>query len=949
MLGSGKRKLDQAIETALGGEDGIQAKKIRIGTEPDIYTLPEAKAPNEDYFIRSTDAAGGTEWAEMNFGGGGGGDVEATSVTVGVAPDDYTLPTVKAVDQNYFIRSTDTAGGTEWADLGDLNLGGDAEVTSLTVGATPDEYTLPTVKAVDQDYVLRSTDTAGGTEWVKSLTLDVVDTTSLTVGNEPEKYTLPGAKASNQGYVMGSADSIGGTEWVNELKLESIEAKEVTAVNALKIATDGGEITSGGTNDMRLSIGQQDAMQISAVAGLADITPPLDAIETAYERASGAWSLRRLYSDYTGPSVQVSHQTDASLIDVPFGNNNQVDLSVLDGLVEPWYVERLYDQSGNARDLIGRAIALGVGGKKPRLILEVYQGGAAKPSILFDKSEFITTVSSDSFGLANVPEHGMYLTNRTNISTASFMWVVSDEIGTYTNNMYFNSVTCAGQSCPHGLMYDDDENGLGAGIGSQGQYSNEDYHVLAGGFKNGNNPAVRVNGNEHIEAVNAPQYSTTNKIVFGSRHSRDDDRWFKGYMSEWFILPTTWIPSGSVWDDYWIKSLQYAAGGYAPFSTKLTVTADQFAVNDYSFPTDKAPSAGLLLADTHGDGVLEWTSPTAGNPFDQTLNTADAVTFDGGVATPSIASTNELDLVAATVVNVPSSNLVMGVGQSVQTDQLVGGASGLVLNATANIDVISSGAINLTPTAPAKVNATGRLTVSEALETPQVISFAELLLGAVGSVNIQPGFGNCVIQTNPSAPTAKIALLSTAVRIGQDDLNAYSMPIVQATAPNSVITDVLGDGTLAWQAPPISNGFVSGQLGGSPQLVGDEDDEQIWLHSVQIEHPGSVVVDLANNTITLAAGGYYELSAIFGGFTQDDSLDLEIQWFNTTTASVLDGLKASIRPASASDRSIIQPHARSIVSTLAGPMTVHLEVSKLSGTPSLVVWYGTSQFLVKQL
>lgn len=108
--------------------------------------------------------------------------------------------------------------------------------------------------------------------------------------------------------------------------------------------------------------------------------PPLDAVGSA----SGAWGTRKLRSAYAGNCLKVRRSSDSTTQDIGFSGND-LDVSALIGFVGAGdgFIDTLYDQSGNARNLSQATTA-----NQPKLVssgsLITTVGG--KPSPLFDAS-----------------------------------------------------------------------------------------------------------------------------------------------------------------------------------------------------------------------------------------------------------------------------------------------------------------------------------------------------------------------------------------------------------------------------------------------------------------------------------------------------------------------------------------------------------------------------------
>lgn len=313
----------------------------------------------------------------------------------------------------------------------------------------------------------------------------------------------------------------------------------------------------------------------------------------------------------------------------------------------------------------------------------------------------------------------------------------------------------------------------------------------------------------------------------------------------------------------------------------------------YDFPSDRTTASnGDVLVFDSATNELKFQAPPSGgdgHTHDQVLDTTSNVTFNNVATSKVWTGAGELRLEPATVVSIPTSDLVLGATNAIHANTLF--APG------ANLDLISAGDVTLA-------------------------SFGG---GDIKMLN-QVTFGNS---------------------------DPYTIPQNSAGANNG---DVLTfDGTnVIFQPPPAPppptvKSFSMGHIGSNPQTI-TAVGEIVNLDSEDVTNSGgNITLDLANNTVTLAAGGYYELSAIFGGFMQDPSFEVEVKWYDATTDSQLPGIASANRAQQAVSNKVSQPHARAYVDTTGGAITAHLKVETVTGTPAYKLWAATSQFSAKEL
>jgi hypothetical protein len=107
-------------------------------------------------------------------------------------------------------------------------------------------------------------------------------------------------------------------------------------------------------------------MYISVQDYTARLTPVIpNLLLEQYPGAYAAYSLRRVRGEYTGPSIRVRKITSAPYPeqDIGFDADGNLDLNALTSFLDgnAGNIERLYDQSGNGRDVVNTNAAFGPG------------------------------------------------------------------------------------------------------------------------------------------------------------------------------------------------------------------------------------------------------------------------------------------------------------------------------------------------------------------------------------------------------------------------------------------------------------------------------------------------------------------------------------------------------------------------------------------------------------
>lgn len=135
-------------------------------------------------------------------------------------------------------------------------------------------------------------------------------------------------------------------------------------------------------------------------AGSGDTTGPLDSYA-----ASSAYSLRQLYSDYSGNAILVRRSSDNATADIGFTASGALDETALlahvgagDGYVQTWY-----DQSGNARN-VSQTTAV----DQPRIVSSgVVDNLEGKPTLVFSGSQYLFASSAWIYAQGSATSFGV--------------------------------------------------------------------------------------------------------------------------------------------------------------------------------------------------------------------------------------------------------------------------------------------------------------------------------------------------------------------------------------------------------------------------------------------------------------------------------------------------------------------------------------------------------------
>lgn len=195
---------------------------------------------------------------------------------------------------------------------------------------------------------------------------------------------------------------------------------------------------------------------------------------------------------------------------------------------------------------------------------------------------------------------------------------------------------------------------------------------------------------------------------------------------------------------------------------------------------------GQVLTAIDALGTANWVTPVASNPFNQSLNTTNAVTF-ASVSTPTLgaATTNVTGtLRVSNAFNMPT---VTGANTQVLTSNGVGGttwaATGNPFNQSLNTaDSVTFSSVNTAQLTGATTNVTGTLRVSNAFNMPTGTGTNTQVLtsnGAGGTAwqTITPGIFSQVTPATVANTAAETTLINTVSSLGNLTL-----------APNSVLT-----------------------------------------------------------------------------------------------------------------------------------------------------------------
>lgn len=151
---------------------------------------------------------------------------------------------------------------------------------------------------------------------------------------------------------------------------------------------------------------------ITASAPYRVTSTPYSYILDDYTSAAGAWSLRKLKSDYSGNCIKIRRSSDNTEQDIGFVNN-EVDTASMKSFVgsNSGYITTWYDQSGNTKDLTQTTAA-----NQPAIIESgtVYRQGT-KVSIKFtsSSSHYLTNDSIAASSVANAYISQVFKSNST--------------------------------------------------------------------------------------------------------------------------------------------------------------------------------------------------------------------------------------------------------------------------------------------------------------------------------------------------------------------------------------------------------------------------------------------------------------------------------------------------------------------------------------------------------
>lgn len=229
-----------------------------------------------------------------------------------------------------------------------------------------------------------------------------------------------------------------------------------------------------------------------------------------FPNASGAYSLRKLRNDYTGPAIRVRRSNDSSEQDIGFINNELDTTSLLtfigsnSGFITIWY-----DQSGN-----GRNITQSTSANQPRIVLSgVLDTQNGKPTLIFDGTNDHLINSTLGFQINNTS-----------------MYAISSRATTVDNFRSILSTGTLASASGFGLLYS--RNGSGTvqdAVYMQSRYGNTNATVTGGFIPSINElnlmfgvttislDTIRYNGNE-ITTSHSRSFNTSNeRLTVGAR------------------------------------------------------------------------------------------------------------------------------------------------------------------------------------------------------------------------------------------------------------------------------------------------------------------------------------------------------------------------------------------------------------------------------------------------
>jgi hypothetical protein len=249
-----------------------------------------------------------------------------------------------------------------------------------------------------------------------------------------------------------------------------------------------------------------------------------------YTGASGAYSLRKLRTAYTGAAVRVRKDTtDQPEQEIGFTANGDLDTAALkqflnarSGFIVTWM-----DQSTNGRNATQATQA-----NQPRIAnLGVIERIAGDPSIFFDgtNDDLAADAVGADFSGEDKPLTSVSVINKTNTNTRGDINVVSrTTTATPLINIYLNNNT------QYGFTTRDDANTLINRGG--GTYAANTSYLY---FTNTTGTSVSLYSN-NVTLLNASAYNngqtTLNQFRIGS--ARSTTNYYGGYISETIIYPT---------------------------------------------------------------------------------------------------------------------------------------------------------------------------------------------------------------------------------------------------------------------------------------------------------------------------------------------------------------------------------------------------------------------------
>lgn len=249
-----------------------------------------------------------------------------------------------------------------------------------------------------------------------------------------------------------------------------------------------------------------------------------------YTGASGAYSLRKLRSAYTGAAVRVRKDTTGQPEqDIGFTANGDLDTAALkqflnarSGFIVTWM-----DQSTNGRNATQATQA-----NQPRIALTgTIERIAGEPSVFFDGSndDLAADAVGADFSGEDKPLTSVSVINKTNANTRGAVTAISrTTTGTPVINIFLNNNT------QYGFLIRDDANTLiSRGAGTYAANTSYLY------FVNTTGTSVSSYSN-NVTLLNASAYNVgqTTLNQFRIASARSVDNYYGGYISETIIYPT---------------------------------------------------------------------------------------------------------------------------------------------------------------------------------------------------------------------------------------------------------------------------------------------------------------------------------------------------------------------------------------------------------------------------